>query len=430
MKTSVKQLSDTKVELTISLELKELNDAQQVALTKLARNIKIPGFRKGKVPMSIVAKNVDPAALQEQTLDDAVSKAVSEAFLTEKIQVIDRPTVDIKKYVPGETLEFTAEAEVLPKVTLGDYRNLKVAREKVTVTAKDIDEVIERMRQGFAEKNDVTRAAKNGDETIIDFVGKKDDVAFDGGTGLDYALTLGSRSFVPGFEEGIVGHKPGDMFDLELTFPKDYHSADLKGAKVTFTTTLKSIKESILPELNDELAAKAGPFETVTELKADIKREIMTQKEREAGEKLKDALAIALVAVSKVSAPEALVHDQIHSMQRDFEQNLSYQGLTLPQYLEDRGVTAEEWHDSSEMRDEATKRVKTGLVLAELSKIQKIEATADELTTHINLYKQQYANNPEALKQFDQPEVKRDIANRLLTEKTIDRLVELNTKKN
>ncbi len=426
MKTSVKQLSDTKVELTISLGVKELNDAQQVALTKLARNIKVPGFRKGRVPISVVAKNVDPAVLQEQTLDDAVSKAVSEAFLTEKIQVIDRPTVDIKKYVPGETLEFTAEAEVLPKVTLGNYRNLKVTSEKVTVTAKDIDEVIERMRQGFAEKSDVKRDAKDGDETMIDFVGKKDGVAFEGGTGHDYALTLGSKSFIPGFEEGIIGHKPGDVFDLELNFPKEYHVADLKGAKVTFTTTLKSVKESILPELNDELAAKAGPFKTVAELKADIKREIMTQKEREAGEKLKDALAVALVAVSKVSAPEALVHDQIHSLQRDFEQNLSYQGLTLAQYLEDRGVTAEEWHDSSELRDEATKRVKTGLVLAELSKVQKIEATADELTAHINMYKQQYTNNPEALKQFDQPEVQRDIANRLLTEKTIDRLVELN----
>ena len=429
MNTSIKHLSDTKVELTITLGAKELADAEKVALVKLSHDIKVPGFRKGKVPVAVAAKNVAPAVLQEQTLDNALSKAVATAFIEEKLQALERPAVEVKKFVPGETLEFTAEVEIIPKITLGDYKKLKATTEKVTVTAKEIDEIINRMRDGFADKTDVNRAAKNGDETTIDFIGKKDGVAFDGGTATDYALKLGSNSFIAGFEEGIVGHKPGDTFDLDLEFPKDYHAADLKGAKVTFTTTLKSIKEAKLPEVNDEFAAKAGPFKTVAELKADIKRELTDQKEREAKEKLKDELVIQLIEISKVPTPEILVEDQAKSIEQDFERNLMYQGMNIDQYIEAQKFKDKaEWLEK-EVKPTAVKRVKAGLVLAELSKTEKIEATNEELDAHVELYKKQYGNNPEALKQFDDPEVRRDIANRLLTEKTVDRLVELNTKK-
>ncbi len=429
MNTAIKHLSDTKVELTITLGAKELADAEKVALVKLSHDIKVPGFRKGKVPIAVAAKNVDPAVLQEQTLDNALSKAVATAFIEEKLQALDRPAVEVKKFVPGESMEFTAEVEIIPKITLGDYKKLKVATEKVTVTTKEIDEIINRMRDGFADKKDVKRAAKDGDETTIDFIGKKDGVAFDGGTATDYALKLGSNSFIAGFEEGIVGHKPGDTFDLDLEFPKDYHAADLKGAKVTFTTTLKSIKEAKLPEVNDEFAAKAGPFKTVAELKADIKRELTDQKEREAKEKLKDELVIQLIEISKVPTPEILVEDQAKSIEQDFERNLMYQGMNLDQYIEAQKFKDKaEWLEK-EVKPTALKRVKAGLVLAELSKAEKIEATNEELEAHVELYKKQYGNNPEALKQFDDPEVRRDIANRLLTEKTVDRLVELNTKK-
>jgi trigger factor len=367
--------------------------------------------------------------LAEQTLEDALSKAVAEAYLKEEIQALDRPAVEVKKYVPGSELEFTAEAEILPKITLGDYKKLKVQAKKVTVAAKDIDEIIERMRSGFAEKKEVERAAKDGDEVTIDFVGKKDDIAFDGGTATDYNLTLGSNSFIPGFEEGIVGKKIGETFDLPLEFPKDYHVADLKGAKVVFTTTLKGIKEIVLPKVDDDFAAKAGPFKTVEELKADIKRELTAQKEREAGENLKDDLVKQLVEVSTIPVPEILVKDQAESIERDMTQNLMYQGLTLDQYLENKGFESKEKWLETEVKDAAEKRVQAGLVLAELSKVEKIEATNQELDDHVAMYKQQYAKNPQMVAQFDQPEARRDVANRLLTEKTVERLVELNTKK-
>lgn len=429
MKTTMKHLSDTKVELTITVEPSELADAEKVALHKLSKDVKVAGFRKGKVPLAVAQKNVDPAKLQEQTLDDAVSKAVAMAFTEEKIQALDRPAVEIKKFVPGEILEFTAETEILPKITLGNYKKLKATfDEKPAVSAKEIDEVIARMSSGMATKSDVKRAAKDGDETIIDFIGKKDGVAFDGGTGSDYALTLGSHSFIPGFEEAIIGHKPGETFDIDLEFPKDYHVADLKGAPVTFTTTLKSIKEATVAVIDDAFAASAGPFKNVAEMKADIKRELTEQKKREARDKLKDDLVSQLIEISNIPLPQILLDDQAKSIQQDFERNLMYQGLDLDQYLKTQKFKDKDEWIKKEVNPTAEKRVKAGLALAELSKAEKIEASTDELTEHINMYRTQYANNPEAQKQFDDPEVQRDIANRLLTEKTVDRLVNLNTK--
>ena len=427
MKTSVKNLSPTKVILTISLGKEELDAAEKVALTKLAKSVKVPGFRKGKVPASVAAKHVDPQALAQQTADDALSKAVAEAFTAEKIQAIERPQVELKKFVPGQEMEFTAEAEVLPSVKLGNYKKLNVKAEAVKVTKEDVDEILTRMQEGMSEKKEVERAAKNGDEVIIDFVGKKGDVPFDGGTAKDYALKLGSNSFIPGFEEGIVGKKPGETFDLKLNFPKEYHVADLAGAEVTFTTTLNKVNETVPPKLDDEFAKKADKrFSTLKELTEDIKSELKTQKEREAGDKRKDALVSKLIEASDVPVPQALIDDQVRSIEQDMVQNLMYQGLNLDQYMQNKGFKDKDEWVEKEAKPAAEKRVQAGLVLAELSKELKVEATNEELAEHINRYKEQYKTNPEMLKRFDEPEAQRDIANRLLTEKTVDRLVELN----
>lgn len=426
MKTTVKNLSDTRVEVTISVDATELADAEKVALVKLSNTVKVPGFRKGKVPASVAAKHVQPQALQEQLIDDAISRAVAESFTTENIQALQRPSVTIKKFVPMQELEFVAEVDVLPKVKLGDYKKLTAKAEKATVTAKEVDEILERMRTGLAEKKEVTRAAKEGDETLIDFVGKRDGVAFDGGTGTDYTLKLGSGQFIPGFEEGIVGHKAGEEFDIDLAFPKDYHAADLAGAKVTFTVTLKKLTELELPKIDDELAKKAGPFETIKELKDDIKREISAQKDKESGEKLRDALITELIEKSTVPVPEVLVEDQMRSIEQDFAQNLTYRGLDLDTYLTTNGFPNEEEWREKEVKPAAERRTQAGLVLAELTKAEKITATDEEIDEHVEIHKQQYANNPEALKQFSTPEVRNDIANHYITEKAIERLVELN----
>ena len=389
--------------------------------------VKVNGFRTGHVPLEIVKKHADPNALAQETLDAALNRAVAEAFLNNNLQVLVRPEVEIKKYVPGELLEFTAEADVLPEVKLGDYKKLKAKKAAVNVDKKEIDEVIERIQKGLSEKKEVKRAAKIGDETVIDFVGKKDGEAFQGGTGKDYPLVLGSNSFIPGFEDALVGLKAGDTKDVKLAFPKDYHAKDLAGQDVVFEVTVKKINSVKLPALDDKFAAKAGPFTSMEDLRKDIKAEITAQAERRAKDDLKDELVKQLVAKSTVSVPSVLRDDQIRSLEQDLRQNLMYRGRTLEQYFEEKGYADRDAWVKAEANDAADARIKAGLVLAQLSKELKIEATADELAAHINAYKQQYANNPKMAKHFDKPEAQREVANRLITEKTIDKLVELNS---
>lgn len=427
MKTSVKYLSDTKVAVNVTLGVSELKDAELAALNELGKDIKVPGFRKGKVPVSVVSKNVNPNMLAQKTLESALSKAVADAFISEKLQALDRPEVEVKKFVPGSELEFTAESEVMPKIKIGDYRNLKSTAKKVSVTKKDIAEITDRLKKGFASKKTVQRPAKLTDEVNIDFEGKKDGIAFDGGKGEKYDLVLGSNSFIPGFEDGIIGKKTGETFDLKLTFPEDYHADNLKGAEVVFTTTINEIKEVVEPELNDELAAKAGPFKTVEELEDDIKREITKQKETEATEKLKDDLVAELVEKSTVPVPDVLLKDQMKLIEQDTNRNLMYRGMSIDDYIKSlKYKDKNDWLEN-EVRPIAEKRVKAGLLLAELSKVEKIEATENELLEKINQLGKQYPSE-DMRKHLKTPEVQRDVANRILTEKTVDRLVSLNSK--
>ena len=423
MKTTVKKLSATRVLVTVAAGQPELETAEQVALKRMAKKIKVNGFRQGHVPIAVVKKHADPHTLSQETLEAAINRAVAEAFLSNKLQVLDRPEVELKKFVPGETLEFTAEADIMPEVKLGDYKTLKATKKAIKVDKKDVEEVIERIRKGLAEKTETTEAARDGDEVIIDFVGKRGGEAFQGGTGKDYPLTLGSGAFIPGFEEALVGLKAGDKKDVALQFPKDYHAKDLAGADVVFETTTKKVNKIELPELNDEFAAKAGPYTSMDDLRQDIEAEITAQQERQALDELKDDLVKQLVAASDVAVPDVLRQDQI---EQDLVQNLRYRGMTLDQYYESRGFANRDAWVEAEANDTAEARIKAGLVLAELSKELAIEATADELAAHIDAYKQQYANNAEMAKRFDQPEAQREIANRLITEKTVDKLVELN----
>ena len=428
MKTSVKYLSDTKVAVNVALGVSELKDAELAALNELGKDIKVPGFRKGKVPVSVVSKNVNPNVLAQKTLESALSKAVADAFISEKLQALDRPEVEVKKFVPGSELEFTAESEVMPKIKIGDYKNLKSTAKKVSVTKKDISEITDRLKKGFASKKTVQRPAKLTDEVNIDFEGKKDGIAFDGGKGEKYDLVLGSNSFIPGFEDGIIGKKTGETFDLKLTFPEDYHADNLKGAEVVFNTTINEIKEVVEPELDNELAAKAGPFKTVEELEDDIKREITKQKETEAIEKLKDDLVAELVEKSTVPVPDVLLKDQMKLIEQDTNRNLMYRGMSIDDYIKSlKYKDKNDWLEN-EVRPIAEKRVKAGLLLAELSKVEKIEATENELLEKINQLGKQYPSE-DMRKHLKTPEVQRDVANRILTEKTVDRLVSLNSKK-
>ena len=426
MKTKLKNISDVKVELTISLGTEELKAAEQVALTKLAKEVKIEGFRKGKAPLELVAAQVDQTILGQETLENALSKAVAEAFLKKDIKAIDRPEVDVKKFIPGTELEFTATTEIMPKVKLGDYKNLKVKKDTVEVSKEEVSETIDRILKNFAEKKKVDCESKDGDEVIIDFLGKKDGVAFDGGKAEKFPLELGSKSFIPGFEEGLIGKKAGDEISLDLEFPKDYHAKDLAGAKVVFEVKIHEVRENTLPEINKDFLSKLGEFKTKEEFEKQIEEDLKTQKQAESDEKLKDKLVKKLAEVSKVPVPEILLEDQKQSIELDMQQNLMYSGLSLEDYLERMGKTREEWLEK-DVKEAAEMRVKSGLALAELSKVEKVESSLEELDARITQLKEQYGNSKEIAKQLSSDDVRRNLANQILTEKTIDLLVKFNS---
>lgn len=425
MKYSVKQLSKTRVQLTVDIDETDLQNTKKVSLAKLAQKVKVAGFRQGKVPPSVAEKHVDAASLAAQIAEDAASRFVVEAFSAEKLQPLERPAVDIKSFQPDKHLRIEAEADVLPTIKLGAYKHLAVKKEKVTVTAKEVDEVLQNLRRSHAQKKPVKRAAKENDEVWIDFEGfDKNGKLVPGAAGKDYPLNLGSNTFIPGFEAGLIGKKAGDAFDLPLTFPKDYHHEALAGTKVTFKVTVKKVSEATLPPLDDAFAAKNGNFKTIAELKADVKEQLKQRKQHEAREQYRSALLDAILTKSDVPAPEILIADQIKSLERDMQQNLLYRGLTLEAYLAEQKLTHDVWV-TKELRPTAEKRVKIGLLLAELSKAEKVEVTQGELNVQLKELLKQCPNMKE---QLSTPESRRDIANRVLTEKTIGRLEALQAK--
>ena len=426
MKTTVKKLSDTRVEIKVVLDSKDLEPAKKQALERLAKEVKVEGFRQGKVPTDIAAKFIPDNDLNREAADIAVRTTVIDAFTQNEKSPLVIPRVEITKYVPNETLEYTATADILPEVKLGDYKNLGVKREKVEVKESDVKDVLNNIAKSFAERKAIKRAAKETDEVIIDFVGKKDGKAFPGGSAKDYHLVLGSKTFIPGFEDGIIGHEPGDSFNLDLTFPKDYGAKELAGAKTTFEVLLKQVNEVVMPEINDDLAKKCGPFKTIADLKADIKKNIEAQNNHRLEENYKDALIEALVKKSKIAAPEILIDDQMRMIKDDLTRNAASQGLSFEDYLKQAGETEESWEKQARTIAEA--RVKASLALQVLARDQKITVKDDVVEAKIAELREIYKKSPEALKNLKDPNVKMDIRNRLVIEKTIDFIVKANKK--
>ncbi|MBO7132147.1 trigger factor [Candidatus Saccharibacteria bacterium] len=426
MKTKSKRISDSRVEITVTLDAKDLASAREKALEKLAKEISVEGFRKGKVPVKVAERFIPENDLNAETIDIAVRTTVVEAFKKEEKSPLVLPNVNVTKYVPGEMAEYSATADIIPEVVLGDYKKLGVKKGEAKVTAKEIEDVLGNLAKSFAEKKAVKRAAKLEDEVIIDFVGKKDGEPFRGGSAKDYALTLGSGAFIPGFEDGIVGHEPGDKFDLKLTFPKDYGVKDLAGAKTVFEILVKQVNEIEKAKIDDEMAKKCGPFKSLKELKADIEKNLASQNEHKLEEKFKDDLIQALVKKSKVPAPEILIDDQMRMIRNDMERNAASQGMDFDDFLKANGETKENWE--KEARKVAETRVKASLALQTLAVKQKITVSDELVMAKINELKDVYKKSPEAMKSLKDPNVKMDIKNRMIIEKTLDFLAEANSK--
>ncbi len=424
MKTTTKKLSDTKVELKVTLEAADLTAPRKAAVAELAKVLEVPGFRKGNVPVSVAEQKLSPNSIAEKTIDLAVHQTLEAALKDSRLQPIAIEKVNVTKYVPDESAEYTAGVEILPEIKLGDYKKLKAKMEYKSASDKDIQEILDNVKDAYSEKKAVKRAAKNTDEVIIDFVGKKDGKAFAGGSAKDHHLTLGSGQFIPGFEEGIVGHSAGDKFELELTFPKEYPEKTLAGQKTVFEVLLKQVNEVTPPEENDALAKKCGDFKNMDELKADIRKNLEAQSNYHARERYCDELVKELVEKSKVAAPEILIQDQLRFIRDDVVRNAATYGMTFEQFLESQKQTAEEWEKSA--RELAEARVKASLVLQILANEAKIEASEEEVDAKIAELRDVYKKSSEALASLKKPEVRRDLKNRLTVEKTMEYLIEVN----
>jgi trigger factor len=415
--------TDTNVTLAIKADDETLQKIKSSTLRKLnTSNLKIPGFRAGKAPLEIVEKNVDQQVLQNEFIDTVLNHYYNQAIIKENLRVVGQPTVNLKKFVPFTTFEFDVTVDVLGEVTLPDYKKIKKTKSTAKVTIDQVNEVIESLRKRLAEKKEVSRAAKNGDEVTIDFMGvDSKGVAIDGAEGKDYPLTLGSNSFIPGFEEQVVGIKPLGEKTFTIPFPKDYGVAALQGKKVTFTITAKKIAELELPKADDEFAAKAGPFKTLADLKSDIKRQLTIEKQNELDRAFETELLRDIAKKTKVAIPDAVIDDQVLRAEQEERQNLTYRGQTWQEHLESEGVTEEEHRKKN--RPDAEEQVKIGIILGAIGDKENISVTPEELEIRMQLLKGQYTD-PAMHTELDKPEGRQDIAARLRSEKIITKLTD------
>ena len=426
MQVKKQSIDSTHVTLTLSADADVLSSAKAEALKSLGNNVKIQGFRSGKVPAAVLEKHLSPASLQSEFLDLVVNAMYSQAVDQENLHPVARPEVSIKKFVPYDTVEAEFTVEVVGDIELGDYKKLKLPKKSVTTTAKDVDEVISRLALQSAEKKDIAREAKAKDEVWIDFKGidattKK---SVKGADGNNYPLILGSDTFIPGFEKNLIGMKSGAEKTFTLDFPKDYGIKALQSRKVTFTVTVLKVQEVVEPKIDDEFAKKVGPFKNLEELKIDIKMQLQAEKQGQADQAYADELLTKLTEKSKLDVPKTLLDEEVDRQIANKKQDVVYRGQTWQEFLDDETINEEDYR--KQIRPEAELRIKAGLVLAEVSDKEGIVVTPEELDIRMKLLRGQY-EDPRMQAELSRPEARQSIASRLLTEKTIAKLTEYAT---
>lgn len=419
--------SDTNVTLAIVADQETLDKIRLATVKQLGKNVKVTGFRPGKAPVELIEKNLDQQLLQSEFIDTVLNHYYVQAINKEQIRAVSQPEVNLKKFVPFTTFEFEVTVDVLGEVVLPDYTKIKKAKTTAKVEASDVNEVVESLRSRLATKKSVERAAKDGDEVVIDFKGvDADGKPVNGADGKDYPLLLGSNAFIPGFEPAVIGVKKGDQKTFTIPFPKDYGVAALQGKKVTFTINAKDVNELVLPKADDDFAAAAGPFKTLKDLKEDVKRQLGIEKQNELDRSFETELLREIASKTKVAVPDAIVNDQIMRMEQDEKQNLMYRGQTWQEHLDGEGVTEQEHRDRN--RKDAEEQVKIGIMIGAIGDKEKIDVTPEELEVRIALLKGQY-QDPAMQTELDKPEGRQDIAARIRSEKIVAKIVSYSTKK-
>ncbi|PGM58460.1 trigger factor [Bacillus sp. AFS053548] len=369
--------------LTVEVEASEVDKGLDAAFKKVVKTINVPGFRKGKLPRPIFEQKFGIEALYNDALDVLLPEAYSKAVVEVGIEPVDRPEVDVEQMEKGKTLIFKAKVTVKPEVKLGEYKGLEVEEMDATVTDEDVQAELTTLQERQAElvvKEDGT--VENGNTAVIDFEGFVDGVAFEGGKGENYPLEIGSGSFIPGFEEALIGTKSGVETDVNVTFPEEYHSAELAGKAATFKVTVHEIKAKELPELNDEFAKDVNDeVETLEDLKAKIKNDLVESKKSQAEGSLRDALVQKAAENAEIEIPDVMFESQVDRMVKDFEQRIAQQGLNLELYYQFTGTKEEDLR--TQMRQDAEARVRIDLTIDAIIEAEKIDATEEEMNEEL-----------------------------------------------
>lgn len=424
MQVKREQPDPTTVKLTLAADSGLLGEIKNSVLKHLGERMKVAGFRAGKAPMPIVERNADPAVLQSEVIDEAVSRMYDKAVADEKLRPVGQPKITLQKFVPFTTLEVTVETEAIGDIKLPDYTKIRMAKKPVEVGDKEVNDVIENLRTRAATKADVKRAAQEGDEVTIDFVGRdaKTQEPIQGAEGKDYPLLLGSNAFIPGFEKNLEGLKAGDDKSFTLEFPKDYGVAALQGRKVIFEVHVKKVQELKKAAVNDEFATTVGPFKSLAALKEDIHAQLQQEKQYEADQHYESELLKKIADDTKAAVPPMMVDAETDRLEQQMRQNLTYRGQTWQEYLDSMGKTEADYR--KELAKDAEERVKGGLVLSEVANRENIQITKAELDLRIQLLKGQY-KDAQMQAELDKPENRRTILSNMLTEKTLARLTEI-----
>ena len=370
--------------LTFTIGQDTIAKGLNIAFDKVKKNLNVPGFRKGKVSRTVFNKMYGEEALYEEALNAVLPESYEAAVAESGIDPVAQPKIDIKSMNKGEDWEITADVIVKPEVKLGDYKNLEVSVDvEKDVTDADVDAKIEAAQKNLAELVIKEDAAENGDTVVIDFEGKVDGVAFDGGTAQNHSLELGSGSFIPGYEEQLVGHKAGETVEVTVTFPEDYQAEDLAGKEAVFTTTIHEVKAKEVPELDDELAKDIDEeVETLAELKAKYKAQLTEEKEAQYTDAVETAAIEAAVANAEiVELPGEIVHDEVHRAMNEFLGNMQQQGISADMYYQLTGTSEEQLH--TQFEGDADKRVRTNLVIEAVAAAENFETTQDEIDTEV-----------------------------------------------
>ena len=423
MSVQVENLEKNMAKLTIEVSEDKLEEALQKAYLKQKNKISLPGFRKGKVPRNMIEKMYGPEIFFEDAANMLIQENYGAAVDESGADIVSRPSIDVTQIEKGKPFIFTAEVAVRPEVKLGKYMGVTVTKIDTTVTDEEVDEAVEKERDNNARTITVEdRAIENGDTAVIDFEGFVDGVPFEGGKGENHSLEIGSHSFIDTFEDQLIGKNTGDEVEVNVTFPEEYHAADLAGKPAMFKVKIHEIKAKELPELDDEFAQDVSEFDTLAEYKENLKKNIAERKEAEARRTKEDEAIRKIVEKSSMEIPDAMIDTQVESMIEEFAQRIAQQGLSFEQYMQFSGMTMDKMKD--QVRPEAVSRIESSLVLEQIAKDENIEVSDADVDAEIDKMASMYGMEADKIKEYMGDAEKESMKKELAIQKAVDLIMD------